>query len=339
MNPSNPAEPPANPLKDSVAVVAGATRGAGRGVARGLGESGALVYCTGRSGSGDRSDYDRPETIEETANLITSAGGKAVPVKIDHTDETATADLFRKIAHDHGKIDILVNSIAGEDPRMGQWGAFWEANLEHAPEILNNTIVSHFITAKYAAQTMLRQNSGLIVEITESDQLTAGGNPIAQTTKIALKTATLNRATELHHSQIAAIALTPGFLRSEAILDHFQVDETTWRQAIEHDPNFEHSESPVFLGRVIAALATDPDLLTKSGQVYGSWELARIYGTTDVDGTQPDWGAVEPDLSALPKPFLEQLAGGAELSLRWLKSITQRTERFHTRLSNTQRPH
>lgn len=338
MNNPDPAAPSPNSLKDTVAVVAGATRGAGRGVARGLGEAGALVYCTGRSGSGDRSDYDRPETIEETADLIISAGGKAVPVKIDHTNETATAELFRKIAHDHKKIDILVNSIAGEDPRMGQWGAFWEANFEQASEILNNCVVSHFITAKYAAQTMLRQNRGLIVEITESDQLTAGGNPLAQTAKIALKTATLNRATELHHSQIAAIALTPGFLRSEAILDHFKIDEMNWREGIQHDPNFEHSESPLFLGRVVAALANDPELMCKTGQLYGSWELARIYGTKDHDGRQPDWGAVEPDLSTLPKPFLDQLAGGAKLSIQWLQTIKQRTERFHDRLSKAQGP-
>ena len=168
----------AGPLAGRVAVVAGATRGAGRGIARALGEAGATVYCTGRSVPGNPSPYGRPETITETADMITAAGGTAIAVRVDHTVESEVQALFERIEREHGRLDVLVNSIAGEDPMMGQWGNFWKTNLENSDAILRQALVSHIITAKHAAPLMIRKRRGLIVEVTENDVLGAGGNPL-----------------------------------------------------------------------------------------------------------------------------------------------------------------
>src|SRR5579862_5671393 len=171
----------AQPLAGRVAVVAGATRGAGRGIARALAEAGAIVYCTGRSVPGRRSPYNRPETINETAAMIEAAGGTAIPVRVDHTIDAEVRNLFARIDKEQRRLDVLVNSIAGEDPLMRQWGLFWKADLQNSDAVLRQALVSHMITAKHAALRMTKRRRGLIVEVTENDVLGAGGNPLSQT--------------------------------------------------------------------------------------------------------------------------------------------------------------
>ena len=246
------------PLRGAVAVVAGATRGAGRGIARALGEAGATVYCTGRTVRGNPSPYRRPETIDETAEMIAAAGGTAVAVRVDHTVEAEVEALFRRVDSEHGRLDVLVNSIAGEDPLMAQWCSFWKTNLDNAEAALRQSLVSHIITAKHAAPYMIKRHQGLIVEVTENDILSAGGNPVTQTVKLALKGLALNMAAELRPHGVAAVSVTPGFLRSETMLERFAVTEENWREAGKKDRNFLESESPLFVGRAVAALAADP---------------------------------------------------------------------------------
>src|SRR6516164_1763203 len=318
----------ARPLKGQVAVVAGATRGAGRGIARALGEAGAIVYCTGRSVRGNRSPYGRPETIDEPADIIKAEGGTAIAVRVDHTVESEVESLFAQIDREHGRLDVLVNSIAGEEPMMAQWNSFWETDLKDGEAILRQALLSHIITAKHAAPLMIRRRRGLIVEVTENDILMAGGNPLSQTVKLALKGLALNMAAELRPHGVAAIAITPGFLRSEAMLEGLGVSEANWRDAGEQDKNFLESESPLFVGRAIAALAQDGRVLERSGQLYSSWELGREYGFTDADGRRPDWGAIEIDFSGLPPGLVEEMRTGSEIQIEWLKALTKRTERF-----------
>lgn len=314
-------------MENQVALVAGATRGAGRGIARALGEVGATVYCTGRSVTGDPSPYKRAETIDETAALIVSAGGRAIPVRCDHTDEAQVAALVARIQKDHGRLDVLVNSIAGEEPLMQQYGSFWEVDLTHADLILRQSLVSHVVTAKHVAAGMIQRKRGLIVEVTESDTLGGGGNPLAWSVKLATKGLALNMAVELRAHGVTAVAITPGFLRSEAMLDHFGVTEENWQDAGAKDSNFLESESPMFVGRAVAALAQDPRMLERTGQLWSSWELSRDYGFTDADGRRPDWGAKEQlDFSMFPPPFLDMYRTGLELQRDWLYRLAARTE-------------
>lgn len=323
---------PVRPLSGHIAVVAGATRGAGRGIARALGEAGATVYCTGRSTRGNPSAYGRRETIDETAEMINATGGTAFAVRVDHTIESEVEGFFGRIDRDHGRVDIVVNSIAGEEPMMRQWNSFWKADLEHGEAVFRQALLSHIITAKHAALLMIRTRRGLIVEVTESDILAAGGNPLAQSVKLALKGLAFNMATELKPHGVAAIAITPGFLRSEAMLEHMGVTEANWRDAGKKDRNFLESESPLFVGRAVAALAQDRDILRRSGQLYGSWELAREYGFTDADGRRPDWGAIDIDFSHLPPALLDYFKTSAEIQLQWLQVVLKRTRRFQEQL-------
>jgi NAD(P)-dependent dehydrogenase (short-subunit alcohol dehydrogenase family) len=290
---------PRQSLATTVAVVAGATRGAGRGIARALGEAGATVYCTGRSVRGDPSPYKRPETIEETAAMINAAGGSAVALRVDHTVEAEVDALFQRVDREHGRLDILVNSIAGEDPLMAQWCSFWKTNRR-----------------------------GLIVEVTENDVLSAGGNPVTQTVKLALKGLAFNMAAELRPHGVAAVSISPGFLRSETMLERFGVSEENWRDGVKRDKNFLESESPLFVGRAVVALATDPAILERSGQLFSSWELGREYRFTDADGRRPDWGAIDIDFSKHPQMLLQLLRTGSEIQLRWLNELTRRTKRL-----------
>lgn len=319
-------------LAGAVAVVAGATRGAGRGIARALGEAGATVYCTGRSVSGNPSPYNRPETVEETAEMIRAAGGSAIGLRVDHTVEAEVEALFQRVASEHGRLDVLVNSIAGEDPLMAQWCSFWEADLGNAEAGLRQSVLSHIITAKHAAAYMIRNHRGLIVEVTESDVLSAGGNPVAQTAKLALKGLAFNMAAELRPHGVAAVSITPGFLRSETMLERLGVTEETWREGGKEDQNFLESESPLFVGRAIVGLARDPAILERSGQLFSSWELSREYRFTDADGRRPDWGALKIDFSMYPDQFLQLLRTGSEIQLRWLSQRMRTTKHFLTQL-------
>lgn len=322
----------AQPLSGRVALVAGATRGAGRGIARGLAEAGALVYCTGRSVRGTPSPYKRPETIDETVEMIASAGGAAIPVRVDHTVEAEVEALIARIDREHGRLDVLVNSIAGEDPMMHQWGSFWKTDLTHGEAIFRQVVLSHLITSKHATPIMIRAGHGVIVEVTENDVMFAGGNPLTQTMKLALKGIALNMAAELKPHGVAAVAITPGFLRSETMLEHKGVTEASWRDAGRKDANFLESETPLFVGRAVAALAADPGIMKRTGQLCSSWELSRDYGFTDADGRRPDWGAHAIDWSVLPASFVDVFRTMTDLHLVWLTTLTSRTKAFLARI-------
>jgi NAD(P)-dependent dehydrogenase (short-subunit alcohol dehydrogenase family) len=326
------------PLAGKVAVVAGATRGAGRGIARALGEAGAIVYCTGRSVKGSPSPYKRPETIDQTAETIVAAGGTAIPVRVDHSIESEVEALFARIDREHSRVDIVVNSIAGEDPLAGAYGWFWDADLTNSAKALENSLLTHIITAKHAAKSMMRARSGLIVEVTEGDSFGAGGNPVKQAVKLALKGNALAMATELYPHGVAAVAITPGFLRSESMLDGFGVTEQNWREGGKKDKNFLESESPLYIGRAIAALAADPNIMSRTGQLFSSWELAREYKFTDYDGRRPDWGRLKIDFSGMPPDFLTYFRIGGKLTLEWLDRVTARSKSFGKQLPKEKGP-
>jgi NAD(P)-dependent dehydrogenase (short-subunit alcohol dehydrogenase family) len=320
------------PLTGRVALVAGATRGAGRGIARAVAEAGATVYCTGRSVKGRPSPYGRPETIDETAAMIKAAGGTAIARPVDHTNENEVKALFRRIMRAHQRIDLVVDSVAGEDPLMGQYGFLWQADLKTADAIFRQGLTSRIITAKYAALAMMPAKRGLIVEVTENDMIGGGGNPMSQAVKMAQKVLPLLWAAELAPYGIAVMAVTPGFLRSESMLEHFGVTEDNWREAGKKDPNFLESESPLFVGRAIAALAADPKVQDRTGMLFGSWELGRDYRLSDYDGRRPDWGRHKIDFSTLPPTWIDVFRTGSDLEIRWLTTLAARTRRFRAQI-------
>ena len=320
------------PLKGRVALVAGATRGAGRGIARALGEAGATVYCTGRSVKGKPSPYGRPETIDETAATIKAAGGTAIAIRVDHTNEREVKALFRRIVRAHKRIDVVVDSVAGEDPLLKQYGFLWQADLVNADAMFRQGLTSRIITAKHAAIAMMAAKRGLIVEVTENDIIGGGANPIAHAAKVAQKLLPLAWASELAPHGISVLAITPGFLRSETMLKHFGVTEDTWREAGRKDPNFLVSESPLFVGRAIAALAADPKVRHHTGTLLSSWELAREYGFTDYDGRRPDWGRHKIDFSEFPKEWIDLFRTGTDLEIQWLTTLAVRTKKFRAKI-------
>lgn len=323
------------PLAGRVALVAGATRGAGRGIARALADAGATVYCTGRSVKGKPSPYGRPETIDETAAMITAGGGTAIAVRVDHTEEAQVKALFRRIMRAHKRVDVVVDSVAGEDPMMGAYGSFWQADLTKADAIFKQAITSRIITAKHAALAMMPARRGLIVEVTENDLMGGGGNPMSQTVKIAQKVLPLFWAAELAPYDVTVMAVTPGFLRSESMLQHLEVTEETWREAGKKDSNFLQSESPLFVGRAIAALAADPDVRDRAGMLLSSWELGRDYELFDYDGRRPDWGRHKIDFSVLPPAWIDMFRTGSDLQLKWLTTLAGRTKSFRAKIPSS----
>ena len=268
--------------------------------------------------------------------MINAAGGTAIAVRVDHTVESEVEEFFGRIHREHGRLDVLVNSVAGEEPMMRQYGWFWEADLKNGEAVFRQALLSHMITAKHAAVMMIRQRSGLIVEVTESDIIMAGGNPLSQTVKLALKGLVLNMAAELKTHGVAAIAITPGFLRSESMLEHFGVTEANWRDAGKKDKNSLESESPLFVSRAVAVLAQDSRILERTGHLCSSWELAAEYGFTDVDGRRPNWGAIDIDFSMFPPPFLEYFKTGGQIQLEWLERVSERTQRFLSQLPGSE---
>lgn len=291
-------------LRGKVALVAGATRGAGRGIAVALGEAGATVWCTGRSTRADttrggegRTPFDlsrRPETIEDTAELVTSHGGTGIAARVDHMDESQVKDLVARISAEHGRLDVLVNDVWGGDSLV-EWGKpLWELDPATGFTMVDRVLRTHAITARHAVPLMVARQSGLVVEITDGHFDGYRGNAFYDLAKVipmrlayALSADLVTRGVR----GITALALTPGFLRSEAVLEHFGVTETTWRDAIARDPHFAESETPRFVGRAVAALAADPDVGSKAGRAFASWELAVEYGFDDVDGSRPHWGS------------------------------------------------
>ena len=277
------------PLAGKVAVVAGATRGAGRGIARALGAAGAFVYCTGRSAVGHPRGMDRPETIDETANLIREAGGQAVAVRVDHTHEEEIASLADGIRSDVGRLDVLVNSIWGADPMVDWSKSFWEIDLSNLRAYLDQTLVSHLLTNRRLAPLMVEANRGLIVEVIDGHFTGYRGHILYDLIKASLARLAYGMAMELARTGVTALALSPGFLRSEAVLEHFGVTEPNWRDAIAKDPYFAESETPALVGRAVGALAADPHVGRKAGLALFAADLAREYGFTDVDGRTPDF--------------------------------------------------
>jgi NAD(P)-dependent dehydrogenase (short-subunit alcohol dehydrogenase family) len=284
---------PEPPLQGKVALVTGATRGAGRGTAVALGEAGATVYCSGRTTRERRSEYERPETIEETAALVDAAGGRGIAVAADHLVPDQVRALVARIDDEQGRLDVLVNDIWGGE-NLAEWNTpIWEHDLDGGLRMLRLAIDTHLITSHVALPLLIRRPGGLVVEMTDG---TAEYN--ARTYRLSTfydlaKASVLRLAFAQGHELAAhgctAVALTPGWLRSEMMLEHYGVTEETWREATVGSPHFTAiSESPRFVGRAVAALAADPDVQRRNGGSFSSGGLAREYGFTDVDGSQPD---------------------------------------------------
>ena len=286
------------PLAGKVALVAGATRGTGRGIACMLGQAGATVYCTGRSTRANRptqptdgaSPFDlsrRPETIEETAEMVTARGGVGIAVQVDHSVEAQVAALAERIRSEQGRLDVLVNDIWGGD-ELAEQKPFWTHSLDKGLTMLQRGIHTHIITSRHAVPLMIDTGPGLIVEITDGDGFNYRGNLFYDLVKTSVIRLAFGMATELRPHRITALALTPGFIRSEAMLDHFGVTEANWQDAVKDRPDFGESETPFYVGQAVAALATDPDVFSKTGRAYAVWDLGPEYGFTDVDGRQPN---------------------------------------------------
>lgn len=279
------------PLKGKVAVVAGATRGVGRGIAVMLGQAGATVYCTGRSTVGQLSNMGRSETIDETAEMVTQRGGQGIPVRVDHTQEAEVQAFFERVEREQGgQLDILVNDVWGGDP-LTEWGTpFWEHSLSNGLLMQERAVHSHMITSYYGVPLMVARKQGLIIEITDGYDYRYRGNLYYSLAKISVIHLAEAMAQELKEHKITALAVTPGFLRSEAMLDHFGVTEENWQEGAKIEPHFIASETPYFIGQGIAALAADPNVFEKTGKTLTSWGLSDEYGFHDIDGNQPHWG-------------------------------------------------
>jgi NAD(P)-dependent dehydrogenase (short-subunit alcohol dehydrogenase family) len=275
------------PLQDRVAIVAGATRGAGRGIACMLGAAGALVYCSGRSVRGSPATPGRPETIEETAEMVERFGGRGIAVRVDHTCEEQVRDLIARVRAEQGRLDVLVNDIYGIP--VTEWQPFWKLSVDYGLLMQRSAVYTHILTARHAVPLMLERKGGLIVEVTEGDFFGYRGQLFHDLAVVCHLRLAYVMALELRKHGIAALALTPGYMRSEAVLDHLGVTEGNWQEGAKKDPHFSASETPFYVGRAVAALAADPQVMTRSGRVFTSWDLAREYGFTDVDGRQPHW--------------------------------------------------
>ena len=281
------------PLDGKVALVAGATRGAGRGTALALGDAGATAYCTGRTTRKQRSEYDRPETIEETAELVTAAGGEGIAVAVDHLEAGQVEALARRIDAEQCRLDVLVNDIWGGE-LLFEWDTpVWKHDLEKGLRMLRLAIDTHLITSHFALPLLIREPGGLVVEMTDGTREYNAEHYRLSTFYDLAKTGVLRLAfaqgEELAPHGCTAVALTPGWMRSEMMLEHYGVTEANWRDGAATNPHFAAiSESPRFVGRAVAALAADPDVHRRNGGSFSSGGLARDYGFTDLDGSQPD---------------------------------------------------
>lgn len=279
-------------LKGKVALVAGATRGAGRGIAVELGAAGATVYVTGRSTRTQRSEYNRPETIEETAELVNQAGGHGIAVQVDHLKREQVQALIRQIESEQRRLDVLVNDVWGAE-FLAEWNTpVWKHSLERGLKMLRLAIDTHIITGHFALPLLIKNQGGLVVEVTDGTAEYNDTNyrlslfyDLAKTSVIRIA---WTQAQELRPYQCTAVALTPGWMRSEIMLDLFGVSEGNWRDATLKEQHFVISETPHYVGRAVAALAGDPDVVRWSGQSLSSGQLAKVYGFTDLDGSQPD---------------------------------------------------
>ncbi len=278
-------------LEGRIALVAGGSRGAGRGIAVQLGAAGATVYVTGRTTRSQRSEMDRPETIEETAELVTTAGGRGIAVQVDHLVPDQVRDLVARIEQEQGALHVLVNDIWGAT-RMEWNRTVWESSLDYGLRTLRLGVDTHAITSHFALSLLIKSPGGLVVEVNDGTAEYNDANYRVSFFYDLVKAAVLRMAFALAHELKphggTAVSLTPGWLRSEAMLDVYGVTEANWLDATERQPHFAISESPAFVGRAVAALARDPDVSRWSGQSLSSGQLARVYDFTDIDGSQPD---------------------------------------------------
>lgn len=308
-------------LAGKIAIVAGATRGAGRGIACMLGEAGATVYCTGRSvrGAAPASGVHagRAETIEETAEMVSARGGTGLHARVDHTDEAQVAALVERVrVEQRGRLDILVNVLGGDT--QAEWKPFWQQSLDKGLRWMQQELFSHIITSRHAAALMVerKRKGGLIVGLTDGDGVGYRGSLFFDLVKVSTIRLAYAMAEELAPQGIASVAVSPGFMRTEWMLDHFGATEENWREVAETNPEaksfgFNASETPCFVGRAVAALAADARVMDKSGGVYGSWTLSDEYGFTDIDGNRPHMGR------HLEEHFKEIFDGPTKTGFRW----------------------
>src|SRR6476659_9746887 len=282
----------ADALTGRVALVAGATRGAGRAIAVELARAGAFVYATGRSTRSARSEYDRPETIEETGELMRAAGGRGEALRVDHLEPEQVAGLVARIDGEHGRLDVLVNDIWGGENLVDWETPVWEHDLANGLRLLRLAIETHLITSHHALPLLIRRPGGLVIEVTDGTAEYNAANYRVSLFYDLAKTALIRMAwaqgEELAPHGGTAVALTPGWMRSEAMLEHYGVTEGDWRRGTQRSPHFCIAESPLFVGSAVAALAADPDVARWNGQSLSSGGLAQVYGFTDTDGTRPD---------------------------------------------------
>jgi len=278
-------------LEGKVALVAGGTRGAGRGIAVALGAVGATVYVTGRSSGTERSEMDRPETIEETAALVDEAGGRGIPVRVDHLVPEEVRALIDRIREEQGALHLLVNDIWGQTTM--EWNkTVWESDLEGGLHLHRLGVETHAITSHFALPLLIETPGGLVVEVTDgTNEYNATNYRVSffyDLAKAGVQRMAFALAHELAPHEATAVLLTPGWLRSEAMLDAYGVTEENWLDATEREPHFAITESPTYVGRAVAALALDPDVARWNGASLSSGQLAQVYGFTDADGSQPD---------------------------------------------------
>ena len=295
-----------SPLTGTVALVAGATRGAGRQIAVQLGAAGATVYATGRTTRERRSEMDRPETIEETAELVTAAGGTGIAVAVDHLDPEQVRALVERIDAEQGRLDVLVNDVWGADPLITWEKPVWEQPLDAGFRTLRLAVDTHIITSHFALPLLIRNPGGLVVEVgdgtKEHNDTEYRLSVFYDLAKVSVNRLGFSQAHELAPHGCTAVALTPGWLRSEAMLEHYGVTEATWRDAAKTEPHFVMSETPAFVGRAVAALAADPDRARWNGKSLDSGGLAQVYGFTDVDGSRPHWARYYEEVVKPGKP-------------------------------------
>ncbi|SNT27786.1 NAD(P)-dependent dehydrogenase, short-chain alcohol dehydrogenase family [Streptosporangium subroseum] len=279
-------------LRGKIALVAGATRGAGRGIAVELGAAGATVYVTGRTTREQRSEMDRAETIEETAELVTAAGGRGIAVQVDHLVPEEVRALVERIDREQGGLDVLVNDIWGGELLFSWDERLWEHSLDKGMRILRLAIDTHIITSHYALPLLIRKPGGLVVEVTDgTTEYNADHYRLSffyDLAKTSVNRMAFAQAKEIAPYGATAVSLTPGWLRSEIMLEVFGVTEANWREALVKQPHFVISETPAFVGRAVVALASDPEVGRWNGQSSSSGQLAQVYGFTDVDGSRPD---------------------------------------------------
>ncbi|RUV10889.1 SDR family NAD(P)-dependent oxidoreductase [Mesorhizobium sp. M7A.T.Ca.TU.009.01.3.1] len=293
-------------LQGKVALVAGGPRGAGRGIAIELGAAGATVYVTGRSTRAQQSEYARPETIEETAELVSANGGNGIAVQVDHLVADDVRKLVERIRTEQGRLDILVNDIWGGEKLFEWHKPVWDHNLDNGLRMLRLGIDTHLITAHHALPLLIERPGGLLIEVTDG---TAEYNadhyrlsPFYDLAKVAVTRMAWAHAQDLAKHDATSVSLTPGWLRSEMMLEAFGVSEGNWRDATAEVPHFVISETPRFVGRAVAALAADPDRSRWNGQSLSSGGLAQVYGFTDLDGSQPDAWRYVPEVQDAGKP-------------------------------------